>query len=481
MPLGWERINAKQSSPNKNIVFIKPRPGPDELKSKEYLERIAAQCLPIMNKEYLSVVSLEEYEPNHEFWGLFHCSHYGKRNPNAFQGRNFNNGEVIQLVLRSPSTGHWLPFRFVQMVMMHELAHCKEMNHSKAFWTVRNKYAAEMKVLWKENYTGEGLWGSGRLLEDGNSQTEVFGKGENLPKHLCGGTFRSRIQGKRKAKPQITWKETKERRIRKKFGVNGVALGADDDAKAKLENGKRSVGKPRVAGSLRGRDLRAAAALARFETSKVEQEAQRMDGDLVTDSESDDFDLCDGRPEPDDAVDFDGKRLLDSRGNGMVKVCDDPGADESAVKREIEDLCEFGDYLTHKHTPHVKQETTSPKLLLPATNSPSETFYSPQNSGKVDAPQATAVSPRMTPKPKDTKNCDDEASSEATITCNVCSVANHKMALTCSVCSNVLKPEFVVRSWRCTSELCSGSNYVNAGDVGICGACGFRKDQINNK
>jgi hypothetical protein len=70
MPLGWERINTKKSAPNKNIVFIKPRPGPDEATSKDYLERIAAQCLPIMNKHYLAVVSLEEYEPNLEFWGM---------------------------------------------------------------------------------------------------------------------------------------------------------------------------------------------------------------------------------------------------------------------------------------------------------------------------------------------------------------------------------------------------------------------------
>jgi hypothetical protein len=58
MPLGWERINAKKSSPHENI-------------SKEFLERIAAQCLPIMNKHHLAVLSLEEYEPNLEFWGMF--------------------------------------------------------------------------------------------------------------------------------------------------------------------------------------------------------------------------------------------------------------------------------------------------------------------------------------------------------------------------------------------------------------------------
>jgi hypothetical protein len=71
MPLGWERINAKQSAPNNNIVFVKPLKGPYENISKDYLERIAAQCLPIMTKHHLAVVSLEEYEPNLEFWGMY--------------------------------------------------------------------------------------------------------------------------------------------------------------------------------------------------------------------------------------------------------------------------------------------------------------------------------------------------------------------------------------------------------------------------
>lgn len=57
-----------------------------------------------MREHNLSVMSLEEYEPNAEF-----------------VGRNFNAGEVIQLVLKARFTGHWLPFSYVQMVMMHEL------------------------------------------------------------------------------------------------------------------------------------------------------------------------------------------------------------------------------------------------------------------------------------------------------------------------------------------------------------------------
>lgn len=60
------------------------------------------EAVPIMKENCLSVMSLEEYEPNPEF-----------------VGRNFNAGEVVQLVLKSRS-GRWLPFDYVQMVMMHE-------------------------------------------------------------------------------------------------------------------------------------------------------------------------------------------------------------------------------------------------------------------------------------------------------------------------------------------------------------------------
>lgn len=61
-----------------------------------------------MKEHTLSVMTLEEYEPNKEF-----------------VGRNFNAGEVVQLVLKSPSTGRWLPFHYVQMVMMHEYVDLK--------------------------------------------------------------------------------------------------------------------------------------------------------------------------------------------------------------------------------------------------------------------------------------------------------------------------------------------------------------------
>ena len=104
MVLGVERINARVKQPNDRINFIKPLPGPSAKYAQDFLERVAAICNPIMKKHRLAVMSLEEYEYNTEFLG-----------------RNFNAGEVIQLVLKS-GRGEWLPFRFVQMVMMHELA-----------------------------------------------------------------------------------------------------------------------------------------------------------------------------------------------------------------------------------------------------------------------------------------------------------------------------------------------------------------------
>lgn len=206
------------------------------------------------------------------------------------------------------------------MVMIHELAHNKQMNHSKAFWAVRNEFSSEMKALWDRGYTGDGLWGRGVLLENGLFARETLEEGEVLPEHMCGGTFKSRGSKKRTVKPKITYKEQKERRIKKKFGVNGVALGADHEVKAKLEKGKRTASKPRVAGSARGRELRAAAALARFEVKKDEPKIK--DEDLVTDSEAEsdleeDFVI---KTEPDDAIDINGKRLLDTKGHGVVSI-----------------------------------------------------------------------------------------------------------------------------------------------------------------
>ncbi|CAG8949602.1 hypothetical protein HYFRA_00007835 [Hymenoscyphus fraxineus] len=466
MPLGWERINAKTSAPNKNIVFIKPLPGSTESVAKDYLERIAAQCLPITNKHYLAVVSLEEYEPNLEFWG-----------------RNFNNGEVIQLVLRSPSTGMWLPFKFVQMVMMHELAHNKQMNHGPAFWKLRNEFAAEMKELWSKSYTGDGLWGRGILLDNGAFAQEGLAENEILPEHMCGGTFKSRGSKKRNApKPKITYKEQKERRIRKKFGVNGMTLGADEDVKVELEKGKKPAGKPRVAKSNRGRELRAAAALKRFEVAK--EEPKIKDEDLVTDSETESDDEARIKEEPGDAVDINGKRLVDRRGGGMVRVCEDEDKEDPNARnelRELEDMkgppsssLNLMDIPVYKPPPKVFASKATKPLSSDSMPSTTTTSKQPQPSKtppKLGISSSSSVETnKLAPSlPQPTKQAPPDSA------CPICTSSNLPSALTCDMCSHVLKPDFVPNTWSCKAEACRDGEYINAGDVGICGVCGTRK------
>ncbi|KAL2161472.1 hypothetical protein VTH06DRAFT_8034 [Thermothelomyces fergusii] len=439
MPLGIQRLNAKRSHPNDRIVFIKPLKGPDEKIAQDFLERIAAQCVPIMREHHLSVMSLEEYEPNPEF-----------------VGRNFNAGEVIQLVLKARS-GHWLPFNYVQMVMMHELAHCKQMNHSRAFWAVRNRYAEQMRALWSRGFTGEGLWGRGTLLSTGEFEKNVVGPGEPLPEHLCGGTYRSRGR-KRKAKTSsLTYKEQKERRILKKFGANGVALGEDPQAKQRLE-GKRVASKPRVAGSARGRELRAAAALARFEQQKKEElkakeEEEKEEAETGSETESGD-DCEDEAISGPDAVDIDGKKLLDSKGRGMVRVCEDENPDDQDAQDELRELRSYG----------LRMPTCKPASAH-QRNPPTKRA----SNSKTEAP------PEADPSKRQPETHHGAEPAQALLACPMCTFINEPGATICAMCANTLRPEGMLDTWACQSETCKGSKYRNAGDCGVCGVCGERR------
>ncbi|KAI5246159.1 WLM-domain-containing protein [Aureobasidium subglaciale] len=319
--LGFERINERVKRPNTLINFIKPLDGKDKALAQDFLERVAAICYPIMKENHIVVMALEEYAPNPEFIG-----------------RNFNAGEVIQLVLKAPHTNQWLPFKHVQMVMMHELAHCKQMNHSRAFWKVRNTYADELKVLWNKAYTGEGLWGKGKSLITGLYMTNHMPEAANAPANLCGGTFRSSGGRKRRRKediPKITYAERQQRRIAKKFGVNGVALGDDEGVRAKLEAGQKGgkpAVKPRVAGSKRGRELRAAAALARFETVKKETIKSEPKTEPISD---DDY-------ETDSDYEYAPiERTMNPEDGNMVRVCENEDSDDKDAQREFDELREI--------------------------------------------------------------------------------------------------------------------------------------------
>ncbi|KAH7171167.1 WLM domain-containing protein [Dactylonectria macrodidyma] len=486
MVAGYQRLNERKSQPNPNIVFIKPLTGPDEKIARDFLERIAAQCRPIMREHYLYVTSLEEYEPNREF-----------------VGRNFNAGEVVQLVLKSPSTGRWLPFDYVQMVMMHELAHCKQMNHSRAFWAVRNSYAAKMTELWSNGYTGDGVWGRGTSLGTGEWENNTVLADEVLPEHLCGGTYRSRR--KRKAKFAVSYQERKERRILKKFGKNGVALGADEDTKVKLEKGKKVQGKPRVAGSARGRELRAAAALARFGTQKDEESVLKEDA-IETDSGSGSEYEDDGAIGPDskDAVDVNGKRMLDGKGQGMVKVCEDEDGDDPSARNELDEL--------QGMIRRIKRESLEPQVSTRAGDvmgngrvkseahedgdieGPSRRVKpeSADEPSGIDAPAGlttnrkttsnTSEGPRkhLSKTPATTEKSTRSTEGLQNISCSMCSFSNPRPAITCAMCANVLDHTSVTNSWQCQSDACRDTLYRNASDCGVCGLCGHRRQDAGS-
>jgi DNA-dependent metalloprotease WSS1 len=507
MPLNSLRLNHQVSThPNDRIVFIKPLPRPPSDQASfdladTFLRAIAAQCLPIMKKHYLSVTTLEEYEPNPEFIG-----------------RNFNNGEVIQLVLRSKSGG-WVPFNFVQMVMMHELAHNVHMNHGKGFWAERNKFSNELRELWAKAYTGEGFWGNGRTLE---SLQAVAGNNtmpsqELADLQVCGGTFRSRGRKRKRAGGQqdLTWKEKRDKRIEKKFGKNGQALGEDEGTRMMLEVGKGPVGgKPRVANSKRGRELRAAAALARFGTNKSEAESIKDEETGDGSEYEDEYDDVDVKGE--DAKDINGQKLLDSMGFGMLRVCGDEHEDgnDVHVKQEMDDLMELGSARAGQAEPQDQSATrkhTRSKLRQPKTDS--------QQSGETDgedagaepernpiydippyrgSPTISASSSRtlssdrnhsrdrgsttgkaaptdVPPRPAAT---DPKPAPRTTTNCPICSMSNDRLNPTCTACAHVLDPKKAPRHWRCGSEVCQGSQYVNAGDCGVCGVCGTRRSTL---
>lgn len=330
-----------------------------------------------------------------------------------------------------------------------------------------------------------------------------------------------------------TYAERQQRRIKKKFGVNGHALGDDVETRVKLENGKQPKGKPRVAGSARGRELRAAAALARFEQVKNEDtklEEESLFGDSETES--------DENAENEEALDHNGSRILDAKGRGMVKVCEGEAQDDPNVKREIEELREWegisqesclgrvgrtpmsptdSEHASRAPT-RVRQTTRQPTAApvddhnirlhdIPlyvereATTGSNERssktrkeYTSLANQGNEPSSQPPAGNAAAAAKPGPRED-EDVATSELdqehtagtrriqrtpevqNTTCPICSMENEATSLLCIACSHVLDTNKVTRYWRCGKDACKTSQYINAADCGLCGVCGSRRSE----
>ncbi|KAF3922037.1 hypothetical protein ABW20_dc0106893 [Dactylellina cionopaga] len=406
-------------------------------------------------------MALEEFPPNREFWG-----------------RNFNGGEVIQLVLKNPHNGMWLPMQMIQAVMLHELAHNKEMNHSRRFHKHRLGFVAELSELKFKGYTGEGFWGQGRSLHPSADLTaDRLIPQEELPEELCGGVYRREKRKKKEPKKKVDYQEQKRRRIIKKFGsLEGNAVGTDEDKRQELEKGKKLKGKPRVAGSARGRDLRAEAALKRFESQKKDEEIKNEnDSATESDSEEEEGDMI--KLEDDDvdmkamldemsAFACGGTQKTDSSTNAFPDI-DDKGevAIETAVNEQILDEDEDEDL---DKVPSKRIKKPQSLIVLSDDDKPPIPL---KNKSKTESSQpGSSKSTRTTLG----RNQDVKIDTADRI-CVACQVMNSSAAITCVICSNVLRDD--IASWSCKSNSCKNSDvgYRNSTDVSYCGVCGTKK------
>lgn len=194
-------------------------------------------------------------------------------------------------------------------------------------------------------------------------------------------------------------------------------------------------------GSARGRELRAAAALSRFE---IKQEDDTLVTDSEVESDADENILI--KRQTFEAVDINGNRLVDGKGRGMVKVCEDEDKDDEDAKEELSELQNLG--------------TSYRKPLSQAFQSRPE---STKDCVKADCPTIHETDMNT--------HCGS---------CPMCSLTNESTALTCGACMNVLRPDAVPNSWRCNSSICTGSVYINSGDVGLCGVCGARNCPLDS-
>jgi hypothetical protein len=293
----------------------------------------------------------------------------------------------------------------------------------------------------------------------------------DIPEHLCGGTYGRRSRKRKrggKDKPTLSYAERKQRRIMKKFGVNGQTLGADEDTKVKLEGGVPKKGKPRVAGSARGRELRAAAALARFEPVKKE-EVEIKKEETPSDSETEDE-----SSEQDAAVDVDGKKMVDDQGRFLVKICDDDDDQDGNARREFDEIQGVVPRNTAKATTaSAKPAPSQTSIRNEARTSDGTQGGKPKSSSSANVVHLDEVWKRRpdSATKASTSGSKIEAPSRRT-TCSICSLENEPSSLICAACSNVLKSDFVLDHWACGSAACKGSQYLNSGDARVCGVCG---------
>ncbi|KAG2347719.1 WLM-domain-containing protein [Suillus weaverae] len=277
------RINEREANPNPHVNFVSVLPMVDatlEDDARQLMRALAAQVRPVMKAHGFTVNSLEEYEYN-----------------KVFAGRNWNNGETIELVLKSAS-GSFVPIHWLMSTLCHELAHIKHMNHGPAFQALWRQLRNDVRALQNRGYYGDGYWSSGTRLAD---SAKIAGQGietGDLPEYMCGGAHSrarpaSYQRRKRTAKfsgPSVHTgaQSEKKRKVGSRitnanaFGSGGKALNEGFIGEKK----EAGTGFRKKAGSKRAREERALAAERRMETLKGWfSSSSRLKSEPITDSE----------------------------------------------------------------------------------------------------------------------------------------------------------------------------------------------------
>ncbi|THV03234.1 WLM-domain-containing protein [Dendrothele bispora CBS 962.96] len=262
------RLNETETNPNPHVNFITALPAYDQADqedARQLLRALAAQIRPVMKAHGFAINSFEEYEHN-----------------SVFAGRNWNNGETVELVLRRPG-GSFLPNSWLMSTLCHELAHIKHMNHGPAFQALWKRLRTEVRQLQDKGYYGDGYWSAGTRLAD---SATVSGQGiemGDLPEYMCGGAQTrarpSRIRPRRPRRPREivpsnhTGRQTAKQRkagsrVTSKYAFTGegTTLGDSSQKGDGTGFGKR-------AGSKRAREERALAAERRLQMSQTQSQA----------------------------------------------------------------------------------------------------------------------------------------------------------------------------------------------------------------
>ncbi|KAJ9092358.1 hypothetical protein QFC21_006858 [Naganishia friedmannii] len=133
------------------------------------MKTVAAQMKRIMEKRKLVVNSFEE----------------------VLAGRNWNHGEVVELVLRRPN-GSFLPLWYLLNVMCHE-----QMNHGPAFQKLNNLIRIDCKEEQKKGYYGDGFYSSGTHLASSIVVEGGVIDAGDVPEYICGGAANRQAPNKK--------------------------------------------------------------------------------------------------------------------------------------------------------------------------------------------------------------------------------------------------------------------------------------------